>query len=453
MNVILVAVLAVAGVVFGSGKDTQAEQLCHIKQKDILITAGFPQVSTDTRLSPGQSETDPDEPTADDHSGTTFPIRIYQRLCSNLRGRGCQFEPSCSEFASVAIREHGFVLGSALAADRLNRCNNNARRFYRRAPSGRLSDPVPGTAGSARGERAVPGWLLPPSEPDHMAHICSLDSLAGSQRDNLEFAFDLMRERDYFRAGTEFKRVGSASNSPSVKAMARFYVAENVFASGDWKAAVIEYTHVRQSYPDTRWSEQAGFMAGMSLFNLGDYRACRAEMEVFTGANAVCDVSDEAHFLSGLSYLEEGQWRSASAAFAQALSLPHLQNSPYPFDLMARESLGGEKLPTRSGFLAALMSAVVPGAGQMYSGRFWDGMRALTVNGLLILSAYKLVEDEHYAGAYLVTGITVPFYVGNIIGARAAADDYDRRQRTELIDCLIVRCGESTSGRQPKDAP
>ena len=132
-------------------------------------------------------------------------------------------------------------------------------------------------------------------------------------------------------------------------------------------------------------------------------------------------------------------------AFKEAISRPDLQGSACPFELMAIGSLRGEKVPGRSGFLAALMSAVLPGAGQMYSGRFWDGFRALTVNGLLIFSTYKLVEDEHYAGAYLLSGITLPFYVGNIMGARVAAQDYTTRKRSDFIDSL-VSVGRSAGG-------
>jgi len=35
----------------------------------------------------------------------------------------CKYHPSCSQYASEALREHGLVRGSALAAWRLVRCN------------------------------------------------------------------------------------------------------------------------------------------------------------------------------------------------------------------------------------------------------------------------------------------------------------------------------------------
>ena len=51
------------------------------------------------------------------------PIRAYQRLVSPALPRRCKYEPTCSAYAVLAIRELGAVRGSILAAWRLARCN------------------------------------------------------------------------------------------------------------------------------------------------------------------------------------------------------------------------------------------------------------------------------------------------------------------------------------------
>jgi putative membrane protein insertion efficiency factor len=50
-------------------------------------------------------------------------IRLYQILISPLLPPACRFYPSCSQFALLAIREHGMIRGTALAAGRLARCH------------------------------------------------------------------------------------------------------------------------------------------------------------------------------------------------------------------------------------------------------------------------------------------------------------------------------------------
>ncbi len=50
-------------------------------------------------------------------------IRGYQITLSPIIGRQCRFEPSCSHYASEAIRVHGSAKGSYLAIKRILRCN------------------------------------------------------------------------------------------------------------------------------------------------------------------------------------------------------------------------------------------------------------------------------------------------------------------------------------------
>ena len=61
-------------------------------------------------------------------------IRLYRVTMSGWLGGQCRFHPSCSRYAEDAIRTHGAVKGTLLAARRILRCN----------PFGRGGlDPVP----------------------------------------------------------------------------------------------------------------------------------------------------------------------------------------------------------------------------------------------------------------------------------------------------------------------
>ncbi len=51
------------------------------------------------------------------------PIRAYQRLISPALPRRCKYHPTCSAYATQAIRSYGILRGSVLAAWRLLRCN------------------------------------------------------------------------------------------------------------------------------------------------------------------------------------------------------------------------------------------------------------------------------------------------------------------------------------------
>jgi uncharacterized protein len=53
----------------------------------------------------------------------TLPIRVYQFTISPLLGQRCRFYPSCSQYAVLAIENHGVLRGTWLALRRLVRCH------------------------------------------------------------------------------------------------------------------------------------------------------------------------------------------------------------------------------------------------------------------------------------------------------------------------------------------
>lgn len=63
-----------------------------------------------------------------------LPIRFYQICISPLTPPACRFTPTCSNYAIQALRKHGPLKGSYLAARRLLSCRPGGRYGY---------DPVP----------------------------------------------------------------------------------------------------------------------------------------------------------------------------------------------------------------------------------------------------------------------------------------------------------------------
>jgi putative membrane protein insertion efficiency factor len=52
------------------------------------------------------------------------PIRWYQRWLSPLKRQPtCRYLPTCSEYAALAIEQHGPARGSLMAVGRVLRCN------------------------------------------------------------------------------------------------------------------------------------------------------------------------------------------------------------------------------------------------------------------------------------------------------------------------------------------
>lgn len=50
-------------------------------------------------------------------------IRGYKRFVSPWLPSACRFEPTCSEYARIAVGRHGTLRGSLLAVARVGRCH------------------------------------------------------------------------------------------------------------------------------------------------------------------------------------------------------------------------------------------------------------------------------------------------------------------------------------------
>jgi len=62
-------------------------------------------------------------------------IRLYRATLSGWLGGQCRYLPSCSDYAERAIRTRGALVGSALAAWRVLRCNPFGRGGLDPAPA------------------------------------------------------------------------------------------------------------------------------------------------------------------------------------------------------------------------------------------------------------------------------------------------------------------------------
>jgi putative membrane protein insertion efficiency factor len=94
------------------------------------------------------------------------PIRAYQRWISPGLPRRCKYHPTCSDYATEAIRELGPARGSILAGWRLLRCNPfsgggiddvSDRTLFRGTPT--------------RSERAASASDDPPALPQRTAGV------------------------------------------------------------------------------------------------------------------------------------------------------------------------------------------------------------------------------------------------------------------------------------------
>jgi len=88
----------------------------------------------------------------------------------------------------------------------------------------------------------------------------------------------------------------------------------------------------------------------------------------------------------------------------------------------------GRKSPT----VAALFSAVVPGAGKIYTKNYGDGITSLLVTGLFSFLSYDNFNANHKTRGWIFAGLSAFFYSGNIYGSYVSARNYNLEKEEEL---------------------
>lgn len=100
--------------------------------------------------------------------------------------------------------------------------------------------------------------------------------------------------------------------------------------------------------------------------------------------------------------------------------------------------MDGRDIRRRSRLASTLLSALVPGAGQIYSGRAGDGAYSfLTVASTGLVTWWFAAEHDKHDPTYVKISIfgviTALFYAGNVYGANIAARDYNLLQERRYV--------------------
>src|SRR5262249_27025859 len=149
---------------------------------------------------------------------------------------------------------------------------------------------------------------------------------------------------------------------------------------------------------------RAVYRAATSSFDGGSYSACGRLLADRTLVSADSSAATRdgwpkaAHVdaLGGLAEMGLGNWDEARTRVAHALAAPGSDDSTRS-RIAALDGFvaKGPGLPRRSSTLAGTFSAVIPGSGQVYSGRVSDGLRHFLFNTVMILATISFARGEH----------------------------------------------------------
>jgi tetratricopeptide (TPR) repeat protein len=247
------------------------------------------------------------------------------------------------------------------------------------------------------------------------------------------FADQLYESGDYEMAALEYARILYSEEDTLDQPEAALRLARCWHALGRFEESLGLYGRLMADLPDHDYRASAALGAGTVYADMGFFS--RSE-ELYTLAAETARDSElvyRGELLAALTPLYRQDWLTGNDRLSQVAARWSGERRELAADL-AVLAARGENLPGRSPVWCGLASALVPGSGQMLCGHVKDG---LTAFGLTVATGalfYLSLEEENLSTTILLGWLTFSFYGANIYGGSRAAEYYNTTRRRELYE-------------------
>jgi hypothetical protein len=264
-------------------------------------------------------------------------------------------------------------------------------------------------------------FLVAVAQPVHAAEGCEDGRITASKQ--LDFTRSLLEDGEHFRAVGEGRRYLVFFDDCGEVDSARLLVGLSYQRAKQWEEARETFRSLAGSATDA-----TGHMARLAfadtLFRQERYQAAAANYKEFADKVSESSYAAYARYRQGFSELLDRRPVVAKQVF---LTVPE-GSDVSRHSLQLAEATGGfDDLPSRSPALAGIMSAIIPGAGQAYTGRWVDGSISLLVNAGFGIAAWQAYQNDLPVVAILVGLFELGWYTGNIFSAVNYAHKYNER--------------------------
>ena len=254
------------------------------------------------------------------------------------------------------------------------------------------------------------------------------------------FADHLFDQGDYYRAITEYERLIFHYAGHPLARTARYKIALSYSRGNKFDQAVELFRALSEDGSGDEISRKSLFMLGDALFRKKSYFQAAASLEGFLTAYPTDALADDARTLLAWSHLRTGDWRQASIEFRKVSpDSPRGAVAAQLAERMTEYPLISKKSPA----LAGGLSAILPGAGQVYIERPKDAAVSFLLNGVFIWASVEAFRNKNEVTGGILLFFESGWYVGNIYNAVNGAQKYNRNAERTFLDTLSSRAGLS----------
>lgn len=263
----------------------------------------------------------------------------------------------------------------------------------------------------------------------------------------LDVADAYLRQENYEASATEYQRfLFFAPDHPAVHyAFFQLGVAEQRL--GRQQEAVLALRRAARTAPDGRVRRHISYR--LALAYLASGQPDRAKMELL---ELVVDPQDttlatQSSLIAAVAFAYQQRWEQTGELFQTASDLQfdnavfreRIGRARQLSDLLTQEEVA--KSPRG----AKWASTFVPGSGQIYAGRIWNGLTSFAINLGTSYMLYRLVESHSYRDAALwASSVWWRYYQGNRLHAEGAAIQANEQYQEGLENEMYLLLREAS---------
>lgn len=249
--------------------------------------------------------------------------------------------------------------------------------------------------------------------------------------DVLSTANDLTNKEFYDDAITEYKRFIFFNPNISQTAEAYYKMGLCYRSEGKMHDAISALNKSVFLSDDFSLANERRLILATTLIASRNYNLAKLELAKIINSTNDEKILRKALYFYGISAIYNRDWRSAEEYFGKFYQKEEYKGK---INVIIKTTEKSYKSTTK----AKIFSAIIPGAGQIYSGNWRDGINAFFLNGVIISGIIYNINKKDYANALMIAYLFLPrYYNGNIYRAEKDVEKYNKKLDDQIANSLI----------------
>lgn len=258
--------------------------------------------------------------------------------------------------------------------------------------------------------------------------VVTVSLFAQNNSTTTSFADNLFEKGEFYRAITEYKRFLFDNAQTIEDSLYAFQqISKSYYFGEDYEKAIASISILSPVLNDNDGLSLDKYLA-LSYLKLGFPKS--TILVLVNNAN-----DPKSKLLLGTAYLSLNEWDSARNIFK---SLDNNSDSDEDVAFLSKELISiskeGEAIRNKNPILSAILSAIIPGSGYVYTENYQTGVSSFLINSLLIGSSYELHKNGFKFTGSTATLISFGWYLGNIYGSFTSAIKNNKTEKGNFVN-------------------